>query len=246
MPPPDTGEEHWRLPVSNAERLRHRRERNRRQRLESVRRLAESSASKSNSNLVDTLHQLHQQDLMAFENKRREERVEDKQERQLEKQEREQDRATTHRMIAAIEKSHQTLADLMGRQTSAMETIATAFSAQRYPSPGPFPSCNTYPGFSPPWSAQHSVPSTSEKQADAPSSNLHSPGCDEPGLRVPVEAQNDIRPDEVPSFVSPSLSFHSDPDPFPPLLIPSPGDVPESSPAAFGTSPKRIMKRKKL
>ncbi|XP_060093979.1 uncharacterized protein LOC132571253 [Heteronotia binoei] len=245
----DAAEEHRRLPVSNAERVRYRRERNWRQRLESTRRLAESSASKANSDLVDTLRQLHQQDLRAFENKRQEERAEDKQERRLEKQEREEDRATTHRMIAAIEKSHQTLADLMGRQTSAMETIATAFSAQRYPSPRPFPSYNTYLGFSPPWSAQHSVPNACEKQVHTSSGNMtpsHSPGCDEPGLRIPVEAQNDTGPDEVLSFVGPSSGFHSDPDPFPPLLIPSPGDVPESSPAAFRASPKRIVKRKKL
>ncbi|XP_048345385.1 uncharacterized protein LOC125428784 [Sphaerodactylus townsendi] len=243
----DAGEEQRRLPIGNAERMRFRRERNWRQRLESSRRLTESSTSKSNSDLVDTLRQLHQQDLRAFENKRREERAEDKQERHLEKQDREQDRATTHRMIAAIERSHQTLADLMGRQTSAMETIATAFSAQRYPSPGPFPSYNMYPGFSPPMSTQHSVLNTGEKQANTSVNNttpLHFPGHDESRVSVSVEVQKDTGPDEVVSFVGPPASFPSDPDPFPSLMIPNPEDVPRSSPAAFEASPKRVMKRK--
>ncbi|XP_054833891.1 uncharacterized protein LOC129328689 [Eublepharis macularius] len=243
----DAGEEHPRLPISNVERMRYRRERNWRQRLESTRRTTESSASKSHSDLVDTLRQLHQQDLRAFENTRREERAEDKLERRQEKQEREQDRVTTHRMIAAIEKSHQTLADLMGRQTSAMETIATAFSAQRYPSPSPFPSYNMYPGFSPPWSAPHSVPNTGEKQAGTSGSNatpLHSPGHDEPRGHVSSEVQNDTGPDRAPSLIGPSTSFHSETDPFPPLLIPSPEQVSGASSAAFGASPKQVMKRK--
>ncbi|XP_077186165.1 uncharacterized protein LOC143833825 [Paroedura picta] len=243
----DAGEEHRRLPVSNPERMRFRRERNRRQRLESTRCLAEPSAPKPSSDLVDALRQLHQQDLRAFENKRREERAEDQQERRLEQREREQDRAATHRMIAAIEKSHQTLADLMGRQTSAMETIATAFSAPRHPSPGPFPSGSPYPGFSPAWSAQHSVPSAHQKQASMSRGDAtggHSPGRDEPGLHLPAEAQNDADPDEVPPFIDPSAGLHSDPDAFPPLLAPSPGEVPEPSPADFGASPKRITKRK--
>lgn len=232
--PIDAGEEQRRLLGSNAERMRQRRERNWRQRLEMSRRLTESSSSSSKSNLdlVDTLRQLHQQNLQAFEHARQEERAEDKQERQQEKQERQQDRATTHRMIAAIERSHQTLADLMGRQTSAMEAIATAFSAPRYPSPGTFPSYNMYPGFSPPWSA----PNSQERQVEPSGSNttpLHSPSQDEPGTCIPDTAQNDAPPLLDPSGPT-SVSL---------LLSPSPEAVPASSPPALSATPKRASKR---
>ncbi|XP_053146067.1 uncharacterized protein LOC128342603 [Hemicordylus capensis] len=253
----DAGEEQRRLPMSNAERMRYRRERNWRQRMEISRRLTESSpssassASKANSDLVDTLRQLHQQDLKTFEHTRQEERAEDKHERQQEKQEREQDRATTHRMIAAIERSHQTLADLMGRQTSAMEAIATAFSSQRYPSPGPFPGYNMYPGFSPAWSAQQPVPKSGDKQANASGSNargLDPPGRDEPGAYLPAVAQNDMGPEQARPLPGPPASCHSDPGPSPALLVPSPEDAPTSSlpaaPQALSASPKRITKRK--
>ncbi|KAJ6652573.1 hypothetical protein lerEdw1_011395, partial [Lerista edwardsae] len=226
----DAGEEQRRLPGSNAERMRYRRERNWRQRLEMSRRLAESSpaaaaaSSKAGLDLVDTLRQLHQQDLRAFEHTRQEERAEDKQERQQEKQERQQDRATTHRMIAAIERSHQTLADLMGRQTSAMEAIATAFSAPRYPSPGPFPGC-----FSPPWPAQQSVPHTQERQTDPSVRSTtppHAPSQDEP---------HDAGPNQALPLPGPPTSLPSDP---------TPEAVPVSSPPALSTSPKRTAKRK--
>lgn len=230
--------------------MRFRRERNWRQLLESSRRLTELSSpwslSKINSDLVDTLRQFHQQDLRAFENTRQEERAEDKQERQQEKQERAQDRATTHRMVAAIERSHQTLADLMGRQTSAMEAIATAFSAPRYPSSSSFPGYNMHPGFSPPWSAQQSVPNSSERQA-SPSGNNAAPQSD---LRVhiPATTHKDAEPNLALPAIGPSTDFHSEPDLFPALLIPSPEELPGSPPAVpdtLSTSPKRGSKRKK-
>ncbi|XP_061469498.1 uncharacterized protein LOC133378899 [Rhineura floridana] len=251
-------EEPRRLPVSNTERMRYRRERNWRQRLESTRRLVDplslssssSSSSKMNADLVDTLRQLHQQDLRAFESARQEERAEDKQERQQEKKEREEDRATTHRMIAAIERSHQTLADLMGRQTSAMEAIATAFSTPRYPSPGPFPGCNVYPGFSPPWSAQQSAPNSSERQGNASgNSATHFPIPDDPGAHIPATAQNvTTRPDLALAPLCPSASFPTDLDPFPPLPKQSPEEVSATSPAApyspLGTRSRQTVKRK--
>lgn len=199
---------------------------------------ASSSSSKANVDLVDTLRQLHQQDLRAFEHTRQEERAEDKQERQQEKQERQQDRATTHRMIAAIERSHQTLADLMGRQTSAMEAIATAFSAPKNPSPGPFPGYNVYPGFSPPWPAQPSAPHAQERQADPSASSttpLHSPSREEPESGVPAAASHNAGPSQAPPLPGPPTGFPADP---------TPEAVPVSSPAALSSSPKRTAKRK--
>ncbi|XP_062977905.1 uncharacterized protein LOC134395674 [Elgaria multicarinata webbii] len=242
----EAADEPKRLPFCGTDRMRYRRERNWRQRLESTRRLTDStssSSSKTNSDLVDTLRQLHQQDLRAFENTRQEERAEDKQERQQEQQERQQDRATTHRMIAAIERSHQTLADLMGRQTSAMEAIATAFSGQRYPSPGPFPGCDTSPGFSPPGSAQQPAPDSNERQAEAfgngATAPLRSAAPEEPGSQ-----NNTPGLDPTPSLLGPSTSIRAEPNPLPIL---SPGGVSGSSPAAphaAGTSPKQGAKRK--
>lgn len=237
-------EEPRRPTAGNVDRMRFRRERNWRQRLESGRRPADpssspamASSSKANADLVDALRQLHRQDLQAFENTRQEERAEDRQERRQEKQEREEDRATTHRMIAAIERSHQTLADLMGRQTSAMEAIATAFSAPKYPSP------SLFPGFSPPWSAQQAAPNSGERQASASGSNtmpLPSPTPDEPGMHVPAGAQ-DLAPgpDPAPGPLCPSTSL----EPFPPLMNPSPGDSPATSLPAPVTHPSATSKQ---
>ncbi|XP_077777339.1 uncharacterized protein LOC114592276 [Podarcis muralis] len=237
-------EEPRRPTAGNVERMRFRRERNWRQRLESVRRPADlssspamASSSKANADLVDALRQLHRQDLQAFENTRQEERAEDRQERRQEKQEREEDRATTHRMIAAIERSHQTLADLMGRQTSAMEAIATAFSAPRYPSP------SLFPGFSPPWSAQQAAPNSGERRASASGSStmpLPSPTADEPGMHVPAGAQ-DLAPgpNPAPGPLCPSTSL----EPFPPLTNQSPGDSPATSLPAPITHPSATSKQ---
>ncbi|XP_032998135.1 actin cytoskeleton-regulatory complex protein pan-1-like [Lacerta agilis] len=240
----NAAEEPRRLTAGNVERMRFRRERNWRQRLDSTRRPADpssspamASSSKTNADLVDALRQLHQQDLRAFENTRQEERAEDRRERSQEKQEREEDRATTHRMIAAIERSHQTLADLMGRQTSAMEAIATAFSTPRYPSP------SLFPGFSPPWSAQQAAPNSGERQASAPGSStmpLPSPTPDEPGMHVPAGAQDFAPgPDPAPGPLCPSTSL----EPFPPLTNPSPGDAPATSLPAPATHPSATSKQ---
>nr|XP_020633608.1 uncharacterized protein LOC110070280 [Pogona vitticeps] len=241
--------------VGGTERVCYRRERNWRQRVESTRRLTESSSTssssspKGNPDLMEALRQLHQQDLRAFETTRREERAEDKRERQLEKREREQDRATTHRMIAAIERSHQTLADLMGRQTSAMEAIATAFSSQRHPSLGNFPAYNTCLGFVPVGSSQKSAPNSGERSVETSGSNtppLHLRALgEEPGADIPAVAQNDpAEPDPAQPFLSPSAGVPTGPDP---PLIPSSKGIsggPPTPPHPISASPKRVAKRK--
>ncbi|XP_061475668.1 zinc finger protein with KRAB and SCAN domains 8-like isoform X2 [Rhineura floridana] len=84
----------FRRPLTNAERMRNRRMRNRKQRLETSMQLVES-ASRAPSMLLDAMRGLHRQDLKAFDRARQEER-------QHRKQERRQDRATAHLMMPAV------------------------------------------------------------------------------------------------------------------------------------------------
>ncbi|KAJ7303237.1 hypothetical protein JRQ81_012173 [Phrynocephalus forsythii] len=226
--------------------VRFRRERNWRQRPASARHpTTDSSLSSSSSppspkaspDLVETLWQLHQQDLRALDATRREERADDRQERQLERRDREQDRAATRRMMAAIERSHQTLADLMGRQTAAMEAIATAFSGQRPALPVSFPGYDMDPGFDPSWSLPTAAPDSGQRHSLAP---------EEPGTSVPLVADKDHKdPDAAQPLLSPSADLPAGPDP--PLVPSSKGLLGPSatSPRPLDARPKRAVKRKK-
>ncbi|KAH0630539.1 hypothetical protein JD844_013659 [Phrynosoma platyrhinos] len=119
----------FRRPLTNAERMRNRRMRNRKQRLETSMQLVES-ASRAPSMLLDAMRGLHRQDLKAFDRARQEER-------QHRKQERRQDRATAQLMVNAIERSHNDLGEFLGRQTTTMAAIAAVFTGQRASSQGP-------------------------------------------------------------------------------------------------------------
>ncbi|KAJ6652584.1 hypothetical protein lerEdw1_011392 [Lerista edwardsae] len=118
----------FRRPLTNAERMRNRRMRNRKQRLETSMQLVES-ASRAPSMLLDAMRGLHRQDLKAFDRARQEER-------QHRKQERRQDRATAQLLVSAIERSHHDLGEFLGRQTSTMVAIAAVFTGQRWPTHG--------------------------------------------------------------------------------------------------------------
>nr|XP_056700158.1 mitogen-activated protein kinase 7-like [Euleptes europaea] len=113
----------FRRPLTNAERMRNRRMRNRKQRLETSMQLVES-ASRAPSMLLDAMRGLHRQDLKAFDRARQEER-------QHRKQERRQDRATAQLLVSAIERSHSDLGEFLGRQTVTMAAIAAVFTGQR-------------------------------------------------------------------------------------------------------------------
>uniref|UniRef100_A0ABM5FGZ9 SCAN box domain-containing protein n=1 Tax=Pogona vitticeps TaxID=103695 RepID=A0ABM5FGZ9_9SAUR len=113
----------FRRPLTNAERMRNRRMRNRKQRLETSMQLVES-ASRAPSLLLDAMRGLHRQDLKAFDRARQEER-------QHRKQERRQDRATAQLMVDAIERSHTDLGEFLGKQTATMAAIAAVFTGQR-------------------------------------------------------------------------------------------------------------------
>nr|XP_028576079.1 zinc finger protein with KRAB and SCAN domains 1-like [Podarcis muralis] len=134
----------FRRPLTNAERMRNRRMRNRKQRLETSMQLVES-ASRAPSMLLDAMRGLHRQDLKAFDRARQEER-------QHRKQERRQDRATAQLMVNAIERSHNDLGEFLGRQTATMAAIAAVFAGQRSPSQGASLGYSSYQGNSnPPW-----------------------------------------------------------------------------------------------
>ncbi|XP_062978677.1 uncharacterized protein LOC134396198 [Elgaria multicarinata webbii] len=134
----------FRRPLTNAERMRNRRMRNRKQRLETSMQLVES-ASRAPSMLLDAMRGLHRQDLKAFDRARQEER-------QHRKQERRQDRATAQLMVTAIERSHSDLGEFLGRQTTTMAAIAAVFTNQRSPPQGAYPGYGSHQGYNnPPW-----------------------------------------------------------------------------------------------
>ncbi|XP_053147531.1 zinc finger protein with KRAB and SCAN domains 1-like [Hemicordylus capensis] len=134
----------FRRPLTNAERMRNRRMRNRKQRLETSMQLVES-ASRAPSMLLDAMRGLHRQDLKAFDRARQEER-------QHRKHERRQDQATAQLMVNAIERSHSDMGEFLGRQTTTMAAIAAVFTGQRSPSQGAPLSYSSYQGYSnPPW-----------------------------------------------------------------------------------------------
>lgn len=118
----------FRRPLTNAERMRNRRMRNRKQRLETSMQLVES-ASRAPSMLLDAMRGLHRQDLKAFDRARQEEK-------QHRKQERRQDRATSQLLVSAIERSHHDLGEFLGKQTTTMAAIAAVFTGQRWPVQG--------------------------------------------------------------------------------------------------------------
>nr|XP_060615978.1 uncharacterized protein LOC132765718 [Anolis sagrei ordinatus] len=127
----------FRRPLTNAERMRNRRMRNRKQRLETSMQLVES-ASRAPSMLLDAMRGLHHQDLKAFDRARQEEW-------QHRKQERRQDRATSQLMVTALERSHSDLGQFLGRQTETMAAIAAVFAGRRSPSQGTHQGLGSYP-----------------------------------------------------------------------------------------------------
>ncbi|XP_077187075.1 uncharacterized protein LOC143834280 [Paroedura picta] len=134
----------FRRPLTNAERMRNRRMRNRKQRLETSMQLVES-ASRAPSMLLDAMRGLHRQDLKAFDRAQQEER-------QHRVQERQQDRVTARLMVTAIERSHSDLGEFLGRQTVTMAAIAAVFTGQRSAPQGSFPGYASYQGHNnPPW-----------------------------------------------------------------------------------------------
>ncbi|XP_048345423.1 protein enabled homolog [Sphaerodactylus townsendi] len=139
----------FRRPLTNAERMRNRRMRNRKQRLETSMQLVES-ASRAPSMLLDAMRGLHKQDLKAFDRARQEER-------QHRKQERRQDRTTAQLMISAIERFHSDLGEFLGKQTVTMAAIAAVFTGQRSPQQGSLPGYGSYQGHNnPPWGPSES------------------------------------------------------------------------------------------
>ncbi|XP_039192461.1 zinc finger protein with KRAB and SCAN domains 1-like [Crotalus tigris] len=160
----------FRRPLTNAERMRNRRMRNRKQRLETSMQLVES-ASRAPSMLLDAMRGLHCHDLKAFDRARQEER-------QYRKQERRQDRATAQLMVTAIERSHKDLGEFLGRQTSTMAAIAEVFTGQRSPAQGAYAHYSSYTGYSnPPWGPP-------EPGAPVPSGHL--PGMPSEPVTSPV------------------------------------------------------------
>lgn len=118
----------FRRPLTNAERMRNRRLRNRKQRLETSMQLVES-ASRAPSLLLDAMRGLHRQDLKAFDRAGQEER-------QHRRHERRQDRATAQLMVDAIKRSHAHLGEFLDRQTATMAAIAAVFTGPRGPPQG--------------------------------------------------------------------------------------------------------------
>ncbi|XP_070600058.1 zinc finger protein with KRAB and SCAN domains 1-like [Erythrolamprus reginae] len=198
----------FRRPLTNAERMRNRRMRNRKQRLETSMQLVES-ASRAPSMLLDAMRGLHCHDLKAFDRAR----LEEKQHR---KQERRQDRATAQLMVDAIKRSHRDLGEFLGRQTSAMADIAEVFTGQKSPAHSAHSSHSSYSGHgNPPWGPP-------EPGAPAPSG--HVPGMPSEPVTGPVI------PCPVPPVALPSGSGD-------PVLEPSPTDGPSEVPAPDSPKP---------
>ncbi|XP_054834922.1 zinc finger protein with KRAB and SCAN domains 8-like [Eublepharis macularius] len=216
----------FRRPLTNAERMRNRRMRNRKQRLETSMQLVES-ASRAPSMLLDAMRGLHRQDLKAFDRARQEER-------QHRKQERRQDRATAQLMVNAIERSHNDLGEFLGRQTVTMAAIAAVFTGQRSPPQGSFPGYSSYP----PWGPSESGSGTTLPAGHVP--NMSSEPATGPVAPCPVP------PGTVPGGIC-------DPVPEPP---PTDGPREDSTPDSptpstsdttsrtLGTRPNRGAKRK--
>lgn len=161
----------FRRPLTNAERMRNRRMRNRKQRLETSMQLVES-ASRAPSLLLDAMRGLHRQDLKAFDRARQEER-------QHRKQERRQDRASAQTMVNAIERSHNDLGQFLGRQTFTMAAIAAVFTGQRSPPQGQVLGYSSYQGYNnPSWGPP-------EPGAGTPLPG-HVPGIPSDSITVPV------------------------------------------------------------
>ncbi|XP_042306582.1 uncharacterized protein LOC121921917 [Sceloporus undulatus] len=202
----------FRRPLTNAERMRNRRMRNRKQRLETSMQLVES-ASRAPSMLLDAMRGLHRQDLKAFDRARQEER-------QHRKQERRQDRAMSQLMVNAIERSHNDLGEFLGRQTTTMAAIAAVFTGQRAPSQGPNLSHSSHQGHNNPhWGlpvSRASLPPNhvpgmpSEPMAGpvipCPVPPLATPGdiCDP--IPEPSSPTNGPREDTTPDSPTPSTS----------------------------------------
>ncbi|XP_063152337.1 zinc finger protein with KRAB and SCAN domains 1-like [Candoia aspera] len=198
----------FRRPLTNAERMRNRRMRNRKQRLETSMQLVES-ASRAPSMLLDAMRGLHCHDLKAFDRARQEER-------QHRKQERRQDRATAQLMVDAIERSHGDLGEFLGRQTSTMAAIAEVFTGQRSPAQGAYASYSSYPGYSnPPWGPP---------EPGAPVPSGHVPGMPSEPIAGPVI------PCPVPPVATPGGTGD-------PVLEPAPTDGPSEAAAPDSPKP---------
>lgn len=211
----------FRRPLTNAERMRNRRMRNRKQRLETSMQLVES-ASRAPSMLLDAMRGLHRQDLKAFDRARQEER-------QHRKQERRQDRATAQLLVSAIERSHHDLGEFLGRQTSTMAAIAAVFTGQRGPTHGHNnpPWGPPEPGSGPPLPPGH-VPGMPSEPLDGPAVP-----CPVPPLATPGGAC-----DPVPE---PPLTDGPQTDAAPDSPTPSTSDTASRS---LGARPNRGAKRK--
>ncbi|XP_013924589.1 PREDICTED: uncharacterized protein LOC106551099 [Thamnophis sirtalis] len=198
----------FRRPLTNAERMRNRRMRNRKQRLETSMQLVES-ASRAPSMLLDAMRGLHCHDLKAFDMARQEER-------QHRKQERRQDRATAQLMVDAIKRSHSHLGEFLGRQTSAMAAIAEVFAGQKSPAQSTHANHSSYTASGhPPWGPP---------EPGAPVPSGHVPG-------MPSEPVTDpVIPCPVPPVALPGGS--SDP-----VLEPSPTDGPSEAVAPDSPKP---------
>ncbi|XP_015272817.1 PREDICTED: uncharacterized protein LOC107115590 [Gekko japonicus] len=221
----------FRRPLTNAERMRNRRMRNRKQRLETSMQLVES-ASRAPSMLLDAMRGLHRQDLKAFDRARQEER-------QHRKQERRQDRATAQLMVHAIERSHNDLGEFLGRQTVTMAAIAAVFTGQRSAPQGSLPGYSSYQGHSnPPWGPPESGSGTTLPPTHVPgmsSEPVTSPviPCPVPPLTVPGGICDPVP--ELPPLDGPRED--STPD------SPTPSTS-ESASRPLSTRPHRGVKRK--
>ncbi|XP_058029664.1 zinc finger protein with KRAB and SCAN domains 1-like [Ahaetulla prasina] len=198
----------FRRPLTNAERMRNRRMRNRKQRLETSMQLVES-ASRAPSMLLDAMRGLHCHDLKAFDRARQEER-------QHRKQERRQDRATAQLMVDAIKRSHRDLGEFLGRQTSAMAAIAEVFTGQKSPAQSTHANLSSYSGYgNPPWGPP---------EPGAPVPSGHIPGMPSEPVTGPVV------PCPVPPVALPGGSGD-------PVLEPSPTDGPSEAAAPDSPKP---------
>lgn len=223
----------FRRPLTNAERMRNRRMRNRKQRLETSMQLVES-ASRAPSMLLDAMRGLHRQDLKAFDRARQEER-------QHRKQERRQDRATAQLMVNAIERSHSDLGEFLGKQTVTMAAIAAVFTGQRSApqTQGSFSGYGSHQGHNnPPWGPPESGSGTALPPG-------HVPGMSSEPVTGPAI------PCPVPPLTAPGGICDPDPE-LPPLDGPREDSTPDSpTPSTsdtasrpLSTRPHRGVKRK--